>query len=156
MTGQALGRLSRGALCALLLGVVSCAKKKEASRDARVVPAVPPADPPLVDITAGTALASTPAPAKEILPAWAQEPAHFFMRDGIRFASAVGSVQVGNPALAEAAAEGRARGELLRLIRGAQGVGEVQGSLPGARTTDSFTSNDGTVYVRVEVTAPGS
>lgn len=150
------GRLSRGALCALLLGAVACAKKKDERSGARLVPPAPAADPPLVDVTAGLQPASARVPAAEVVPAWVQEKPRFFQRDGVRFASAVGSAQIANAALAVTAAEGRARAELLRLIRGAEAVGEVQGSLPGARTTDSFTFKNGTVFVRLEVTAPGS
>lgn len=144
-----LGGRSYGLLAAALVVVTACGKKKDPNRNEKLSAPVSAPDSALKD-----KLASEPA---ELLPAWAQEVPHFFVRDGVRFASAVGHARVRNVALARSAAEDRARVDLLRLIEGAAPDGAVEGALPGAHTTDSFTSKkDGQVFVRLEVrTKPG-
>ncbi len=88
------------------------------------------------------------------MPAWTQERPHFFAQDGRQFASAVGRARTVDPALARAAAEDRARVDLLRLLHGGTPGGSFQGALAGARMTDAFTSKrTGEVFVRLEVEA---
>lgn len=150
--------IARGRSCAILtvaLAVAcSCGKKKEESRVGKLSP------PPQVlaaaptDALSGRPAVPAPAPPRERLPAWTRERPRFFDRDGRRFASAVGSAQVGNPALARAAAEDRARADLLRLIAGGASGDALSGTLRGARITDAFTSKKrGKVFIRVEVDA---
>lgn len=144
--------LRRLALVLALLAA-ACGKRKEA---ARLTPAPVKAEAPLTDtISDGPAKPAFAEPA-EVVPAWAKEAPHFFMRDGVRFASAVGSVRFANVVLARAAAEDRARADLIRLIGGGTPDGAVEGALPGASPTDFFTKKNGQVFVRVEVrTTPG-
>jgi hypothetical protein len=104
----------------------------------------------LVDAVSGEPVARPVVEA----PDWLFESPHFFHREGIRFASAVGSARVGDPALARVVAEDRARVQLLRLMEGGTAGGELEGDLPGARPVDAFISTRyGKVFVRVEVRA---
>lgn len=134
-------RRSYAVLAAALVLVAAYAKRKDKSP----VAAAEPAD----------VLAALPrAQPGERFPDWVQESPHFFNRDGRRFAAAVGSAQVDNPALARAVATDRARADLLRLIKGGGAEEILTGALPGARVTDAFASKTrGQVFVRVEVEA---
>ena len=136
---------------AVLLSVSACGKKKEAALIEKM-------DAPAVGVALADTVAGQPAAPAEAFPGdvppWARENPRFFERDGRRFASAVGRVRVTDPALARSAAEDRARVELLKLIDGTAGTGTSTGALPGARMTDSFTSANGEVFIRVEVAAP--
>lgn len=144
-------------LAGALLVAAACGKKKDAARSS-AVPVPKAFSAPLTDATAeGAARAPAAAEPAEAAPAWVRESPHFFMRDGARFASAVGSSRSRNAGLARAAAEDRARVDLIRLIDGVAPDGAVEGALSGAQPTDFFTSKkDGQVFVRLEVrTAPG-
>jgi hypothetical protein len=146
-----------GALAAALLAFSACGKKKDASRIE--TPAFPASAEysALVDTITSEPRALPGTQTSEVLPAWALEPAHFFNRGGRRFASAVGRAEAGDFALARTAAEDRARVDLLKLLEGAGSKDAVEGSLPGARMTNSFTSKrGGQVFVRVEVEAAKS
>jgi hypothetical protein len=139
-----------GLLAAALAALSACGKKKDAGRSETLSPPAAASDSALVDRLAGQPSAQP----GEILPAWAREKPHFFEREGRRYASAVGRARVRDAALARAAAEDRARGDLLRLIAGGAPGAAIEGSLLGSRMTDSFTSKeDGQVFVRVEVQA---
>lgn len=87
----------------------------------------------------------------EPLPSWARERPHFFDQNGRRFAAAVGRARIGNLALAQTAAQDRARADLLRLIQGKPAESRAKGTLRGARVTEIYASRNGQVYVRVEV-----
>jgi hypothetical protein len=90
-------------------------------------------------------------------PVWTREAPHYFVRDGLRYASAVGRARVGNLSLSRAAAQDRARVSLLRLLRDDSSDALVSGFLQGARITDSFdATNGGETFIRVEVNAPVS
>ena len=141
-----------GLLVAALIAVSACGKKKDVSRALKPVSPGAAADSALTDDIAHQPSAPPDARAPEAAPAWALERPHFFERDGRRFACAVGRAKVANVGLARAAAEDRARVELVKLITGAAEGEAVEASLRGARMTDSFTSKtDGQVFVRVEV-----
>jgi hypothetical protein len=135
----------RRALGLILLGAAACGKKSDERRSAKPVAPVTAPDKPLVDAIVKQSGA---------VPAWTLEAPHFFSRDGARFASAVGWAKAGNAALGRAAAEDRARVDLLRLIAGAPSPNALAGNLPGARMTDSYASKEGKIFVRVEVPAP--
>lgn len=95
---------------------------------------------------------SLPA-ASEPLPAWTQEPAHFSRRGSRRVAVSVGRADAGGLALSRAAAEGRARAELARLLQGLPTGSEVSGPVVGARIRRTYTAKDGSVYVELEAPA---
>ena len=136
-------------LAAALILAAACGKTQEESRAGKPSRPAAAADLPLADALAGQPRAQ-PGQAE---PAWTRESPHFFSRGGLRFGSAVGWARSGNIALARAAAEDRARVDLLRLIKGVKAEEAVAGALPGARIMDSFTSSEGKVFVRVEVGA---
>ena len=147
-------RRSWAFLAAVLAVASACGKKKDEGRAGKLSPPAAPSDSALVDDVARQPSAPLPEQPREVLPAWASESPHFFNRGGRRFASAIGWASGGNPALARAAAEDRARVDLLRLIKGGAAGGPLQGALPGARMTDSFASKQGgKVFVRVEIRA---
>jgi hypothetical protein len=151
-----LRRRSYGLLAAALVVLSACGKKKDAARNEKLAPPASAPDSALKETVAGKP-ASLPDAPNEIVPAWTQEVPHFFVRDGDRFAAAVGHAKIRDVALARAAAEDAARVALLRLVEGGTPDGAVEGALPGARMTDSFTSKkDGQLFVRLEVrTKPG-
>ena len=151
MTAQ---RRSCGVLAAALVVVSACGKKKDEGRTGKLSPPAAAAESALSDTLAAQARALPSAHPSEPLPAWTRELPHFFDRDGRRFASAVGWARSANPGLARSAAEDRARVDLLKLIKGAAPDGALEGALPGAQMTNSFTSKEGQVFARVEVEAP--
>jgi hypothetical protein len=155
-TNSVLCRRSSAVLAAALAFVSACGKKKDAGRNEKLSQPAPAYDSALKETLAGKPAVLPLAAPNEVLPAWAQEAPHFFVRDGSRFASAVGHARIRNVALARAAAEDGARVDLMRLIHGGTPDGAVEGALPGAHTTDSFTSKkDGEVFVRLEVQTNG-
>ena len=136
-----------------LLAIPACGRNKDEGRSEKLTASATAADAALVDTVAGQSRIFAGAQPSELPPAWTQELPHFFNRDGRRFASAVGWARTGDLALARATAEDRARVALVILIQGGASVDAVKGALPGARMTDSFTSKDGFVFVRLEVQA---
>jgi hypothetical protein len=142
------------ALAAALAFFSACGKHKTAARIEKPAPPAAGADSPLSDALAGEAADFPKTQPREVPPDWTRERPHFFVRDGRRFASAVAWARTGNVYLARTAAEDSARVELLRLIKGIASGTPVEGALPGARMTDTFTSKiGGEVFVRLEVEA---
>lgn len=106
----------------------------------------PPA-PVLADETAG----ARAAPPSAGIPQWVQERPHFFKRDGRSFAAAVGRARAANLPLARSAAQGRARAALLRLLQGKTPAEDARGEVRGARVTGVYFSENGRVFVRMEL-----
>jgi hypothetical protein len=132
-------------LALAMLAAAACGKKNDERRTAKPVAPVTQPDKPLIDTIVKQAGAA---------PAWTQEAPRFFSRGGVRLASAVGWAKSRNISVGRAAAEDRARVDLLRLISGLPSANAVSGDLPGASATDAYTSKDGMIYVRVEIAAP--
>jgi hypothetical protein len=84
-------------------------------------------------------------------PRWTKAKPHFETRDGHVFAVAVGKAKDDNEALATAAAEERARAELLRFLQGKSPGADVSGQVRGAVAAAVWRAGRGVVYVRLEL-----
>ncbi len=149
-------RPSRMILAAALLIVSACGKKKAASRDEKLAPLAASVDTPLVDKISREPGVSAIEASLPLAPAWVRETPRYYKRGGRRFASAVGWAKTADLALSRSTAEDRARVELLRFIKGVSSTGAVEGSLTGARMINSFKTDEGDVFVLVEIEAPAS
>ena len=95
-------------------------------------------------------VAAALAVATEPPPSWTAAPPAVIMRGRKRYAVAVGQALTGEKALARAAAEERARAEILRLLHGKHSGVSVQGAVIGAQVKRSYTAPDGRVFVELE------
>ena len=87
-------------------------------------------------------------------PAWTRRKPMVVKRGRERVAIAVGYAKFDNPALARAAAEGRARAELLRYLQKKHAKESFDGELSGAFIVDVWGRRDGSTYVRLELKLP--
>lgn len=84
-------------------------------------------------------------------PAWTRRAPRIERRAGKRYAVAVGAVASDNLALARAAAEERARANLLRFLQRKAAFQDLEGRVVGAVVADSYAGRDGMVWVRLEL-----